>query len=454
MKQSLKLRKSEESTGIVALPEACREEAGTKQSWLAFSTRRTPCRVEFTESAETIFVSADLWDALSLPHETTVHLFVEGDTLHLGPLIGIFTAGFTDHPLRPIGERTRFFAKFLSIADQVGAYCCVFGCHHINWENGTMEGFFYLKDGWRQITVPFPDVIYDRLPNRRTERLSRFALTKRKLQDDYLIPWFNPGFFDKWEIHELLQTDDRALPYLPETYSSPSPRTIESMLETHSHVYLKPAKGSLGLGIHQIINPLEESGYYCRFHDGSENRLRRFDTIKSLIRQQLPHGRLQHLLVQEGIDLMQWQNRAVDFRIHTNKNENGDWLVSTVAAKTAGPGSVTTHIKYGGEVKMIEDVLGHGPRKDEALFKLKQAALTISKVIEEKMENTVGEIGFDLGIDQDGRVWLFEANAKPGRHIFIHPQLKDADELSRKLPLAFAVHLARNAIIQPAAIYA
>lgn len=453
MQQLLKLRKNEEASGTVTLPEAYKAQLDNTPSWLAFSTRSTPCQVTFHSTEGTLLVSSDLCGALNLPHEATVHLFVEGDTLHVGPLIGIFTAGFTDHLLRPIGERTRFFARFLAMADKVGAFCCVFGCHHIDWENGTMDAFFYLNDGWKQITVPFPDVIYDRLPNRRTEKLSRFAATKRKLQDDYLIPWFNPGFFDKWKVHELLETDDRALPYLPETYSAPSPNTIVSMLETHNHIYLKPSKGSLGLGIHQIIKSEDESGYYCRFHDGSENRLRRFDSIKSLIRQQFPHGRLQHLLAQEGIDLMQWQNRAVDFRIHTNKNGDGEWVVSTVAAKAAGPGSVTTHIKYGGEVKMIEDVLGHGPRMNQALTKLKQAALTISTVLEAKMESTIGEIGFDLGIDDEGHVWLFEANAKPGRHIFSHPKLKKADELSRKLPLAFAVHLARNAIMQPAAIY-
>ncbi|HEX6923378.1 MAG TPA: YheC/YheD family protein [Bacillales bacterium] len=454
MNQPLKLRKTETTSGIVELPGACRQHLTEKIAWLAFSTRRTPCRTVFNDTSEDISVSGDLWEALRLPYEENVHLFFRENTLHIGPLIGIFTAGFTDHSLRPIGERTQFFTKFLSVADEVGAFCCVFGRHHINWENGTMDGFFYRKDGWQQITVPFPDVIYDRLPNRRTEQLTRFQSVKRQLQDDYLIPWFNPGFFDKWQMHELLQTDDRSLPFLPESFFGPSLRTLESMLDAHRHLYLKPAKGSLGLGIHQIIKHQEKEDYYCRFHDGKQTRLRRFDTLEALIRQQLPDGRVKHLLAQEGIHLLQWQNRAVDFRVHTNKNEDGDWVISTVAAKAAGHGSVTTHIKYGGEVKTIEEILGHGLEKEAALNKLQHAALTISSVIDEKVEGMVGEIGFDLGLDKDGRVWLFEANAKPGRHIFIHPKLKEAEEKSRKLPLAFAVHLARNAILQPAVLYA
>ncbi|HEX7065218.1 MAG TPA: YheC/YheD family protein [Bacillales bacterium] len=454
MNQPLKLRKTEQTTGIVELPGFYRQQMTGNISWLAFSTRRTPCRVVFSDFGEDAHISEDLWEALHLPHEENIHLFCRENTLHIGPLIGIFTAGFTDYKLRPIGERTQLFAKFLSVADQVGAFCFVFGRHHINWEEGTVNGFFYQEEGWQQITVPFPDVIYDRLPNRRTERLTRFQSAKQQLQDDYLIPWFNPGFFDKWHMHQLLQTDDRSLPYLPETTSNPSLETLKGMLETHNHIYLKPTEGSLGLGIHQIIKHKDRKSYYCRFHDGNQTRLRRFDTLEALIHQQLPDDRLKYLLAQEGIKLMQWQNRPVDFRVHTNKNENGEWVVSTVAAKAAGHGSVTTHIKYGGQVKTIEEILGQGLRKETALNKLKEAALTISSVIEEKVEGTVGEIGFDLGLDQHGRVWLFEANAKPGRHIFVHPKLKDADEQSRKLPLAFAVYLARNAIIQPAVLYA
>lgn len=454
MQRPLTLRKTKDSTGTVELPNAYRETVPAGISQIAFSTKQLPCCVMFSATSENILVSADLWESLRIPHEGNVHLFCREDTLYIGPLIGIFTAGFTDHPLRPIGERTRFLATFLSVADQVGAFCFTFGHHHINWEDGLINGFFYLKDGWRQITVPFPDVIYDRLPNRRTELLTRLREVKQKLQEDYLIPWFNPGFFDKWEMHQRLENDERVLSYLPETYANPTPAIIESMLNTHRHIYLKPANGSLGLGIQQIIKQKDGNGYYCRFYDGEENRLRRFHTLESLIQQQFPNGRLKHLLAQEGIHLMRWQDRAVDFRIHTNKNENGEWLVSTVAAKVAGSGSVTTHVKYGGEVKTIEEVLGHGPRKETTLNKLKTAALAISAVIEEKVEGTVGEIGFDLGVDAEGNVWLFEANAKPGRHIFVHPKLKDADVASRKLPLAFAVYLAEQAITRPAVMYA
>ena len=69
------------------------------------------------------------------------------------------------------------------------------------------------------------------------------------------------------------------------------------------------------------------------------------------------------------------------------------------------------------------------------------------------MEGIIGEIGFDLGIDRNGSVWLFEANSKPGRSIFSNPQLKEYDQLTRKLSLAFAIYLTERAISQPEEIF-
>ena len=34
---------------------------------------------------------------------------------------------------------------------------------------------------------------------------------KRKFQELYTIPWYNPGFFNKWDVYERLSEDESAL---------------------------------------------------------------------------------------------------------------------------------------------------------------------------------------------------------------------------------------------------
>lgn len=399
-------------------------------------------------------LSEDIAKTLKFPClDIPFHLFIEESTIHIGPLIGIFTSGFTPFVMRPIGERSMFFAKLLSVKKFVGALPFVFGEQHINWEEGTIDGLIYHKNGWETIELPFPNVIYDRLPNRRSEKKAALRKVKDRLQSEYLIPWYNPGFFNKLEVFERLESIDEVSTLLPETHPFSSFSMIERMLSHYGHVYLKPMNGSLGLGIHQIIYDREQNKYYCRYRDGEVNRLRKYETLEALMKHTFRNNKLNHLLVQQGIHLIRHEKCPVDFRIHTNKDENGEWIVTALAAKVAGPGSVTTHVKSGGSIKTIEEVILSKDEQEKVIRLLSETSLLLSNVLDHQMEGIIGEIGFDLGIDREGKVWLFEANSKPGRSIFKHPSLKEFDLLTRKLSLAFGVFLSEQAIRQPGEIY-
>jgi hypothetical protein len=389
-----------------------------------------------------IVISSDLQEYLHFPNtKTPLHVFYENRTLILGPLVGVFTSGFTPFPLKPIGERTMFFSKLLAVQPTVGVLSFVFGEQHINWDEQTIEGFFYHDSHWERYTVPFPNVIYDRLPNRRAEKQKENQLVKLNLTKHYSIPWYNPGFFNKLDIYEKLYNDANVYTYLPETVPFTSFSFIESMLSDYTSVYIKPVNGSLGLGVHQILYDKEVNLYYCRYHEkGGSKRLQKFSSLENLMKYVFRNKPLETMLVQQGIPLFKMNNRQIDFRIHTNKDEHGKWQVTAIAAKMAGLGCVTTHVNTGGEIKTVDEVLSK-EEKDHFLPQLTEAALKLSYSLETHIDGNLGEIGFDLGIDKDGRVWLFEANSKPGRSIFSHPNLKEYDLQTRKQTLTYAIHL-------------
>lgn len=448
MSQPLPIKKEKLENGTFYVPESYFREWVIKREFpqfLVLGCKTVVCKMApHPDKKEEFLLSEDLWDTLLIPHEGPVHLFQQGNFLYIGPLIGIFTAGFTDNKLRPVGDRSMLFAKLLSVERKVGAYYFMFGPHHINWEESTINGLFYTSKGWIERKVPIPSVIYNRLPNRKTENLESLKSAMDRFERDFHIPIFNPSFFNKWEIHHSLLTDPKVSHYLPETYLDPDSSQIEDMLARHSNLYLKPAKGSLGQGIQQILKRGES--YYCRFRLADQNRLRRYSSLNRLLLRQYPSGKLKSILVQQGINLLKWNDKAIDFRIHTNKDENGKWVVSAMAAKIAGSGSVTTHIANGGEVKTIQEIIHEMGKTSEMLNRLKEAALEISESIDQVISGIIGEIGFDLGIDTEGRVWLFEANSKPGRSIFSHPSLRSHDLLSRTLPLKFAIYLMKQSI--------
>lgn len=426
----------------------------TTVSRLAFGTR--VIEADFIpHNKEKIIMGEDICQNLSIPgKELLLHAFVEQDTLFIGPLIGVLTSGFTSYPLRPLGERTSFFAKLLSVNKSVGVLPFLFGEEHIDWEKGSIKGLFLEEGEWKTYEIPFPNVIYDRLPNRRSERKAKIIQMKERLKKDYLIPSYNPGFFSKMDIFERLQQDDRASIFLPETHPFTSFSVMERMLADYGHIYMKPANGSLGLGIHQILYDRNNNIYYCRYQDDNgQKKLTRFTSLEALFKKVFTKRKLTNMIVQQGIHLIREDGRLIDFRVHTNKDEDGQWQVTAMAAKVGGNGSPTTHIRNGGKVLTLDEVFANSQDRMSFAQSLSDAALCLSKALDGQVEGIIGEIGFDLGIDKEGRVWLFEANSKPGRSIFTHPSLKASDLLTRKLTLGFGVFLAEKAIKSPEAFF-
>ncbi|MCA1059636.1 YheC/YheD family protein [Rossellomorea aquimaris] len=452
MLHTYKVEPFQEEECLLYLPSGFRlEESSLPQTVILGTKRQTASCRRHPNGRNVLGISTGLARKLNLPSKVeSLSLFCKDDCLYAGVLIGIFTAGFTSFRLSPIGQRSHFFKKLLSVQSSLGVIPFVFGERHIDWENGLINGFFHFGEGWEVEKIPFPNVIYDRLPNRRSEKRKTYQNLKERLQREYGIPWYNPGFFNKLDLFERLENDGTVQRFLPETRPFQSFDDMERMLSSYHHIYLKPKNGSLGNGIHKITYNRSSDEYYCRFRDHDQkNRLLKFNSLERLTNTVFKNRNLDTFIVQQGISLLKENNRPIDFRVHTNKDEEGNWQVSAMAGKVAGSGSVTTHANNGGIVKVLSELFPDDTERQNIEERLKDAALLLSYAIEENLEGYIGEIGFDFGVDDNHQVWMFEANSKPGRSIFSHPELKDYDLLTRKLALSFGIFLTQQSLHHP-----
>ncbi|GLF91150.1 endospore coat-associated protein YheD [Bacillus safensis] len=399
--------------------------------------------ISYHQHPNKILLSEDLYRDLLIPYQSKADVITLDHTLFIGPLIGIFTAGF-EQSTQPLGTRSDFFIKLLHSFRQHAGFAYVFGTHSIDWEKGIVEGLLYQQQSWVKKQLPLPSVIYDRLPNRKAAQSAFIQETKRKLTQDYDIPWFNPYFFNKWEIHEQLLTDEKTWSFLPHSVKLDpvdALSKIETLLHLHHAIYLKPTNGSHGDSIYQVkkedhgVTVCSNLGRAIPYHslDHFVQRLRKDHTIHDFIAQQ-------------GIELLQIDNQSMDFRVHTNKNKDGQWTVTAVAAKVSGDHTITTHQSHGGAVKTLYDIFPEEKKRLQILQQLSHTALTLSQVIDEKMSGYIGEIGFDLGIDQTGTIWMFEANSRPGREIFQHASLKKSERLIAKRIMEYASYLSKTVL--------
>lgn len=407
--------------------------SGKKNVLLRIGTSAVTAAVKPIErSGKQLYLSSGVRNAVHVPRPGPAYIYSprEGE-IRLGPVVGVLSDG-PRNPATPFGSRTGYIRQLLRDGNK-RMFVYAFAPRDINWQRETVHGFLLSSSGgFVRRTVPLPDVIYNRLPSRKTD-FSPFTNQLRQRFTKRNIPFFNWAFFNKSDIFNRLDGDVQASRFLPETYSNPSPERIKDMLDRHSFVYYKPSAGSLGLGIYRLTyHP--KKGYFARYHGNGGNTLLKFPSFNSLMRMlQSRHGsKLHNYVIQQGIRLIEIDGCPIDFRFHMHKNGKNRWSVVGIGAKKAGRGSVTTHIKNGGSLLTPDSALSRafGARAKEVLERAKEAAVILSESIENHHTHLLGEIGFDIGIDQNEKIWMFEANSKPGRSIFHHPSLRGEGKAS------------------------
>ncbi len=337
----------------------------------------------------------------------------------------------------------------LILAARQQAIVFAFTPEDVDWSQRTVRASLWRGHGlWQQKTLPLPRVVYNRLlRGRKTDFSSALQHFRRQLRN-HRIPIFNWTYFNKKEIFRLLKSsgDTHAIKYLPETIDEPTPQTLERLLAKHQTVFLKPVGGFAGIGIFRMISSSSRDAR-LHFHHGRQARMVRFPSRVAMIRYVAGRTRgFRKHIAQQGIALLRHLDCPVDFRVHMNRNRAGQWAISGIGAKKAGKGSVTTHLRTGGSVYHPLHLLRRAfPEQAEQLLqRLRSTSSELAAAIAKQSPHLIGEIGFDMGIDQKGRIWMFEANAKPGRSIFKHPALRGAMQRCYRHIMDYCLYLSEQ----------
>lgn len=280
-----------------------------------------------------------------------------------------------------------------------------------------VEGFFYddNEDGWKKGFFPFPAVIYNRVSSRRTEISKGFNGFLNKL-DALGIKIFNHRFLSKWETHESLLKEDHLHPFIPETHLY-SESLLESMLEKHDELYIKPVHGSQGRNIIQITK--NDGMINASLSSMSAKDLPAYKNVSELGRAFAPIVGKRLCIIQQGIQLSELNGRKLDFRVLCHKNAQQFWKVTSIVARVSAEQFFVSNIARGGEVMKPGHTLVLIFGKEQARHQLalmKELALETAEVISKYAEGLTAELGIDIGIDIKGNLWLIEANSKPSKN--------------------------------------
>lgn len=363
---------------------------------------------------------------------TRINWQLVNDSLKLGPLLGILTVGEGSVFL---GNRDNFRDISMS-GKKWGALVYVFTPQGINWEKKKVRGFLYNSklDTWQEMIMPFPHVVYNRIPTRRAERRPDVRRALTRINNLPNVTLFNRCFFDKHELFQILGGYPEVQACLPDTKKLDTLAHFRTFCSEHQYVYLKPVRGKAGEGIMRI----EYKNQAWQLQRLKEQRAitRRFVNLDDVWRHVKGHVRQQKYIIQQGIRRALYEGKPFDVRVLVQKNGEGEWGVTGVGIRRSGSQSITTHVPRGGSIHSLSSVL-------MALFKnesehveaqIHQNVLMIARALNEEIKD-LAEMSMDLGLTENGELWFFEANAKPEK--FDEPSI-------RRLSLSNLIHYAQH----------
>lgn len=369
--------------------------------------------------------------------------------LRLGPTIGILCNPRWNESHGSLRQTKQMpgLKKMVESGTEMGALVYLFGIQGVDFQHRKVRGYVLSKGVWKKAVLPFPDAIYDQILSRKVERDPKYVERRNRLSKIYGKKIFNDGFFDKWQVHDWLTSDRRTRPYVPLTVKYDKSRDIVQFIKQHPVVFLKPIHGSLGLGIVRVTKQPDGAFVYeVKRKDGRVSD--RAAAVEGLVESLRNRLKIRAYLIQEGISLALYKNRPFDVRIVMQRDGSGDWKRTKMFARVAKPGDFTSNLSSGGEAVSVDAVLRelykNEAKRRQCRRLIRKVSLLSSEVIEEQSGKTFGELGVDLGLDDQGHVWVIEVNSKPWKSPTTEKGRQDLVDLAFSRPMTYALRLAKT----------
>ncbi|WP_246938886.1 YheC/YheD family protein [Bacillus pinisoli] len=371
-------------------------------------------------SVEGMIMDAKLLEQLRIPttyENVTLYFHESAKMLSIGLIVGLLTE------VRET-ESGPHFGSIHDFAKELAVYCTqnhvlfyVFSLRAVHMDLLNIQGYTWNGETWQQCTVPTPHVVHNRIHSRKRERSESAESLFLNLKEKQ-IPFFNDHFLNKWETHQHLVQHEHLLPYLPETELLLTLDLLEKFVVTHDMVFIKPIHGSQGKKIIRIEN--KDNEYYLDYTTFQSDMEKKYDHIRDLFKAIRPRLAKQTSIIQQGIPLLTYEGRVLDFRFLCHMNHMNQWKVTSAVARISSPSEFVSNLARGGEIykvgKVLKELLDTKTALDVNKM-LHELALEVASSIGQSEEGLFGELGIDLALDHKGRPWIIEVNTKPSKDL-------------------------------------
>lgn len=316
------------------------------------------------------------------------------------------TIGMLHHRINP--ETVLKSYAFAAVAKAEGLDFFYFTPRAVNFTKRTIEAKVLENGMWQQRTVSFPDVIYNA---GSPEKLAVSKQIIEQLREE--IPFTTNSIGNKLNITKRLIEAKEFANYLIPTTNIKTLKQFYGQLQTYKKVVFKPVEGRKGKGIYFISSLANR---YEVQKDSVKETLSKAQ-LDSFLQKQLKEEKF---IVQPYIQSVMKNGQVFDFRIHVQKNGEGQWVITTIYPRVAPHGSIVPNINNGGFTNYLMPFLELEFKEEAFNMKrmLEQFGLSLARHLDDiqmvKFNEVIDEIGIDVGLDENGKLWIYEVNWRPG----------------------------------------
>lgn len=335
--------------------------------------------------------------------------------------------GMLHHRAEP--EKVKKAYAYSVVAKAEGVEFFYFTPGKVDIENQKIIGKYYENGEWIEKEYPFPDVIYN----------ASYPLgEKAERTFDYLserITFTSHSIGDKLSVYKRIKEGKEFKQYLIPTLELTNVKDLLDMINLYPKIIMKPITGHQGEGILFIEKEDDE----FKINDAGKISIYTKEELLDLVLLKIQE---QEYIVQRFISCQIKSGHVSDFRLHVQKNGEGRWVITSIFPRIGPLGSITSNLGSGGYTAFLDNFLQKEFNDDWFNVKrsLEYFSLSFSNHFDSLYDDfPLDELGIDVGIDENQRLWLFEVNWRPGIPIIFNSELDVA-----RNTIHYAKYLALN----------
>ncbi|WP_202078608.1 YheC/YheD family protein [Caldalkalibacillus salinus] len=240
---------------------------------------------------------------------------------------------------------------------------------------------------------------------------------------------------NKYRINKYLKNMPQVAAHIPDTERLTG-HTLLQYLKSYPKVVIKPINGYFGEKIFVISQHGHE--YLVRYTRKGKQYEKRFPTHQLHIFIKTFFSNPSEYMVQEYIPFATYNGKKFDIRTSVQKDKAGHWRMTGIVTRVAGKDRIVTNVAQGGKAVSFQEV--HETLQDLHPVLKNEVQVLSLKLAKEiaKLNPTTVDLGLDIAVDKQGKLWFIEANYCDQRYAYREANDLQMWEASYRTPFEYA----------------